>query len=109
VALAVDHAQAQSGGALIPTVCRELNLPDYEVDTWLALFTGEDARADHRANAQKSPGLHLPEVSRNSLSKGADPVGSSPEELERRRQGRAQALGRVIRQAASRRNNWRDW
>jgi len=37
-ALAVTTLKRNPAAPEIPTVAEELNLPDYEVDTWLALF-----------------------------------------------------------------------
>ena len=85
----------------IPTVAEELNLPDYEVDSWVALFapakTPEPIIA--RMHREVARVVHLPEVKQKLLEQSADPVGSSPEELERVVKAELKRWAEVIRQA----------
>ena len=84
-ALAVTTAKRNPGAPDVPTVAEALKLPDYEVDSWYALFApaktspaivaqdAEGDRADHPAA----------DVKQKLLEQGGDTVGSSPEYLER--------------------------
>ena len=69
----------------IPTVAEELNLPDYEVDSWVALFAPAKTPEPFitRLQTEVARVLQLPEVKQKLIDQTADPVGSTPEELER--------------------------
>ena len=84
-ALAVTTLKRNPAAPEIPTVAEELNLPDYEVDTWLALFAPAKTPEAIVARMHKEVArvLHLPEVKQRLIEQSADPVGSSPEELGR--------------------------
>src|SRR5258706_227676 len=85
----------------IPTVAEELNLPDYEVDSWCAMFAPAKTPAAIIARMQKEIArvVHLPEVKQKLIEQGADPVGSSPEELERVVESELKSWAAVIRDA----------
>ena len=84
-ALAVTTLKRSPAAPNIPTVAEALNLPDYEVDSWVALFapakTPEPAIA--RMQNEVSRVLRLPDVRQKLIEQTADPVGSTPEELQR--------------------------
>jgi tripartite-type tricarboxylate transporter receptor subunit TctC len=84
-ALAVSTLRRTAAAPEIPTVSEELNLPDYEVDSWVAIFAPAKTPPAIIARMQKdvSRVLQLPEVKQRLLEQSADPVGSSPEELGR--------------------------
>src|SRR5262245_15317543 len=84
-ALAVTTRKRSSTAPEIPTVAEELNLPDYEVDSWVALFAPAKTPAAvvSRMHKEVARVVQLPEVKQRLLEQGADPVGSSPDELER--------------------------
>jgi tripartite-type tricarboxylate transporter receptor subunit TctC len=84
-ALAVTTLKRNPAAPEIPTVAEELNLPDYEVDSWVAMFAPAKTPEPIVARMQKEVArvVHLPAVKQKLLEQGADPVGSSPEELER--------------------------
>jgi len=84
-ALAVTTLKRTPAAPEVPTVAEELNLPDYEVDSWVALFAPAKTPEPIVARMQKevSRVVHLPEVKQKLLEQSADPVGSSPQELER--------------------------
>ena len=84
-ALAVTTRKRTPTAPEIPTVAQELNLPDYEVDSWVAIFAPAKTPAAIVARMQKevARAVHLPEVKQKLLDQGADPVGSSQEELGR--------------------------
>jgi tripartite-type tricarboxylate transporter receptor subunit TctC len=84
-ALAVTTRKRMPSAPDIPTVAEELNMPDYEVDSWVAMFA--PAKTPHaivdRMQKELVRVLALPEVKQRLLEQGADPVGSTPEELGR--------------------------
>ncbi len=100
-ALAVTTLKRNPAAPEIPTVAEELNLPDYEVDTWLALFA--PARTPEaiiaRMHKEVARVLHLPEVKQRLLEQSADPVGSSPEELGRVVKTELRKWAEVVRSA----------
>jgi tripartite-type tricarboxylate transporter receptor subunit TctC len=100
-ALAVTTLKRNPAAPEIPTVAEELNLPDYEVDTWLALFAPAKTPGPIIARMHKEVVrvLHLPEVKQKLLEQSADPVGSSPEELGRVVRAELKRWGEVIREA----------
>ena len=83
-ALAVTTRKRSPASPEIPTVAEELNLPDYEVDSWVAMFAPAKTPGAIIARMQKEVArvVHLPEVKQRLLEQGADPVGSSSEALE---------------------------
>jgi tripartite-type tricarboxylate transporter receptor subunit TctC len=82
-ALAVTTAKRNPGAPDIPTVAEALKLPDYEVDSWYALFAPAKTSPAIVAKMQKAivQTLQLPEVKQKLLEQGGDTVGSSPEHL----------------------------
>src|SRR6266850_2575281 len=100
-ALAVTTRKRTAAAPEIPTVAEELNLPDYEVDTWLALFAPAKTPEPIIARMHKEIArvVHLPEVKQKLLEQSADPVGSSPEELGRVVRTELKRWAEVIREA----------
>ena len=100
-ALAVTTLKRTPAAPEVPTVAEELNLPDYEVDTWLALFAPAKTPEPIIARMQKEVArvVHLPEVKQKLLEQSADPVGSSPEELGRVVRTELKRWAEVIREA----------
>jgi tripartite-type tricarboxylate transporter receptor subunit TctC len=84
-ALAVTTLKRNPGAPAIPTVAEALQMPDYEVDSWYALFAPANTPAPIIAKMQKSVAstIALPEVKQKLLEQGGDTVGSTPEELDR--------------------------
>jgi tripartite-type tricarboxylate transporter receptor subunit TctC len=84
-ALAVTTRKRTPAAPEIPTVAEELNLVDYEVDSWVAMFAPAKTPEPIVARMQKEAArvLQLHEVKQKLLEQSADPVGSSPEELRR--------------------------
>jgi tripartite-type tricarboxylate transporter receptor subunit TctC len=82
-ALAITTRKRTPAAPEIPTVAEELNLPDYEVDSWIAIFAPAKTPAAIVARMQKevARAVHLPDVKQKLLDQSADPVGSSQEEL----------------------------
>jgi len=98
-ALAVTTRKRTPTAPEIPTVAQELNLPDYEVDSWVAIFAPAKTPAAIVARMQKevARAVHLPEVKQKLLDQGADPVGSSQEELRRVVETELKSWAAVIR------------
>jgi len=100
-ALAVTTRKRTAAATDIPTVAEELNLPDYEVDSWCAMFAPAKTPAAIVARMQKEIArvVHLPEVKQKLVEQGADPVGGSPEELDRVVKMELKSWAAVIRDA----------
>jgi len=92
--LAVTTLKRSPGAPDIPTVAEALNMPDYEVDSWYAMFAPAKTPAPviARMQAEVAKVIQLPEVKAKLLEQGGDTVGSTPE-----------ALGQVVR------NELRKW
>jgi tripartite-type tricarboxylate transporter receptor subunit TctC len=84
-ALAVTTLKRNPGAPEIPTVAEALKLPDYEVDSWYALFAPAKTPSAIVEKMQKAVAqtIQLPDVKQKLLEQGGDTVGSSPEYLER--------------------------
>ena len=100
-ALAVTTRKRTPTAPEIPTVGEELNLPDYEVDSWVALFAPAKTPPAIVAQIHKEivRVLNLPDVRQRLLEQGADPVGSSPGELDRVVKSELKSWAAVIREA----------
>jgi tripartite-type tricarboxylate transporter receptor subunit TctC len=83
--LAVTTLKRSPGAPEIPTVAEALNLPDYEVDSWYAMFAPAKTPAPIVARMQKEIArvVQLPDIRQKLIEQGGDPVGGSSEELER--------------------------
>jgi tripartite-type tricarboxylate transporter receptor subunit TctC len=84
-AVAVTTSKRNPGAPEIPTVAEALKMPDYEVDSWYAMFAPAKTPALIVARMQKAVAhtIQLPEVRRKLLEQGGDTVGSTPEELDK--------------------------
>src|SRR5262245_35034629 len=100
-ALAVTTKKRTAAAPEIPTVAEELSLPDYEVDSWCAMFAPAKTPAAIVARMQKEVArvVHLPEVKEKLITQSADPVGSSPEELDRVVRSELKSWAAVVRDA----------
>ena len=85
----------------VPTVAEELDLPDYEVDSWYAMFAPARTPPAIVARMQKEAAraVHLPDVKQKLLEQGADSVGSTSEELDRVVRAELKRWADVIRDA----------
>ena len=83
--LAVTTLKRSPGAPEIPTVAEALGLPDYEVDSWIAMFAPAKTPPSVVARMQKEIArvVQLPDVRQKLIEQTADPVASSPEELDR--------------------------
>ena len=84
-ALAVTTLKRNPGAPEIPTVAEALKIPDYEVDSWYAMFAPANTPPAIIARMQQAivHVIKLPDVREKLLAQGADPVGSTPEQLGR--------------------------
>jgi len=69
----------------IPSVAEALDLGDYDVDSWIALFAPAKTpeAVITRLHKEVVRVMQLPEVRQRLIEQTADPVGSTPEELQR--------------------------
>ena len=84
-ALAVTTLKRNPGAPDVPTVAEALKIPDYEVDSWYALFAPAKTSPAIIDRMQKAIArtIQQPDVKQKLLEQGGDTVGSSPEHLER--------------------------
>ena len=99
--LAVTTLKRSPGTPEIPTVAEALGLPDYEVDSWIAMFAPAKTPQSVVARMQKEIArvVQLPEVRQKLIEQTADPVASSPEELDRMVKADLRKWAEVIRSA----------
>jgi tripartite-type tricarboxylate transporter receptor subunit TctC len=83
-ALAVTTLKRSPAAPEIPTVAEALDLPDYEVDSWIALFAPAKTPEPIIARMYKEVArvVQIPEVRQKLIEQTADPVGSTPQELQ---------------------------
>jgi tripartite-type tricarboxylate transporter receptor subunit TctC len=100
-ALAVTTARRNPGAPEIPTVAEALKIPDYEVDSWYAMFAPANTPAAIVSRMQKAVArvIELPEVKAKLLEQGGDTVGSTPEALGKIVKSELHRWAEVIRDA----------
>lgn len=100
-ALAVTTKKRTAAAPDIPTVAEALGLPDYEVDSWCAMFAPAKTSPAAIARMQKELAhvVQLPDVKQKLIEQGADPVAGSPEELDRVVKSELKSWAAVIRDA----------
>ena len=100
-ALAVTTAKRSPGAPEIPTVAEVLKIPDYEVDSWYAMFAPAKTPAPviARMNKEIVHAIKLPAVRQKLVEQGGDPVGSTPEALDRVVKAELRKWAEVIRDA----------
>jgi tripartite-type tricarboxylate transporter receptor subunit TctC len=83
--LAVTTLKRSPGAPDIPTVAEALNLPDYEVDSWYALFAPAKTPPAivTRVHKEIARAVQQPDVRQKLIEQGGDPVAGPPEQLER--------------------------
>ena len=99
--LAVTTLKRTPAAPDVPTVAEALDLPDYEVDSWYAMFAPARTPPATVARMQKEAArvVHLPDVKQKLLEQGADSVGSTSEELDRVVKAELRRWADVIRAA----------
>ena len=100
-ALAVTTRRRNPGAPEIPTVAEALQIPDYEVDSWYAMFAPAKTPAAIVSRMQKEIArtIELPDVKHKLLEQGGDTVGSTPEELDKVVKGELRKWAELIRDA----------
>jgi tripartite-type tricarboxylate transporter receptor subunit TctC len=100
-ALAVTTMKRNPGAPEIPTVAETLKIPDYEVDSWYALFAPAKTPPAIVSRMQKEIArtIQLPDVRQKLLEQGGDVVGSTPEELDKVVKGELRRWAEVVREA----------
>jgi tripartite-type tricarboxylate transporter receptor subunit TctC len=99
--LAVTTRKRAPGAPDIPTVAEALGLPDYEVDSWIAMFAPARTPPSMIARMQKEIArvVRLPEVRARLIEQTGDPVASSPDELDRVVKTELKKWAEVVRSA----------
>jgi len=100
-ALAVTTQRRNPGAPDIPTVAEALDIPNYEVDSWYAMFAPAKTPAAIVTRMQKEIArvIQLPEVKHRLVEQGGDTVGSTPEELDKIVKGELRKWGELVREA----------
>jgi len=99
--IAVTTLKRSPAAPEIPTVAESAGIPDYEVDSWYAMFAPAKTPPAIVARLQQeiARAVQLPEIKEKLLQQGADAVGSSSAELERVIKSELRKWEAVIRQA----------
>jgi tripartite-type tricarboxylate transporter receptor subunit TctC len=99
--LAVTTLKRSPGAPEIPTVAEALNLSDFEVDSWIAMFAPARTPPAIVARMQNeiARAVRVPEVRQKFIDQTGDPVASSPEELDRVVKSDLKKWAEVIRAA----------
>lgn len=99
--LAVTTSRRNPGAPEIPTVAEALKIPDYEVDSWYAIFAPAKTPSAIVSRMQKVVArvIELPEVKAKLLEQGGDTVGSTPEVLDKIVKSELHRWAEVIRDA----------
>jgi tripartite-type tricarboxylate transporter receptor subunit TctC len=99
--LAVTTLKRSPGAPEVPTVAEALGLPDYEVDSWIAMFAPARTPPSVTMRMQREIArvVQLPEVRAKLIEQTADPVASSPDELDRVVKAELRKWAEVVRSA----------
>ena len=99
--LAVTTRKRNPGAPDVPTVAEALKMPDYEVDSWYALFAPANTPAAVVGRMQREIArvIELSDVKQRLLEQGGDTVGSTPEHLDKVVKGELRKWTGVIRDA----------
>lgn len=98
-ALAVTTAKRSPALPDVPTVA-EAGVPGYEVSPWFAVFarTGTPTEVIARLNKVLNDAMKQPETLRKLESVGAEPIGSTPQELAAHLNRELERWGKLIQQ-----------
>ena len=99
--LAVTTLKRSPGAPETPTVAEALDLPDFEVDSWIAMFAPARTAPSVIARMQKEIArvVQIPELRQKLIEQTADPVAGSPEELDRVVKAELRKWAEVVRSA----------
>jgi tripartite-type tricarboxylate transporter receptor subunit TctC len=100
-AVAVTTAKRTPAAPEIPTVAEALSIPDYEVDSWFAVFAPAKTPANIVARLQQEIAkvVRIPEVKQKLLEQGADAVGNTSAELDQTVKAELKKWAALIQQA----------
>ena len=98
-ALAVTTAKRSGAAPEVPTMGE--HIPGFESDNWYGFFVpaGTPREIIVRLNAESLKALKSPEVLDAMRKEGADPVGSTPEELATKLKREVDRYGKIIKAA----------
>lgn len=99
--IAVTTLKRSGAAPDVPTVAEALNIPDYEVDSWYAIFAPARTAPAITARMQQEVArlVRLPEVKQKLLEQGADAVGNSAADLDQTVKGELKKWAALIQQA----------
>jgi tripartite-type tricarboxylate transporter receptor subunit TctC len=100
-AIAVTTLKRTPAAPDVPTVAESLSIPDYEVDSWFAVFAPAKTPANIVARLQQEIArvVRIPEVKQKLLEQGADAVGNTSAELDRTVKAELKKWATLIQQA----------
>jgi len=100
-ALAVTTLKRTAAAPEIPTVAEALGIPDYEVDSWFAMFAPAKTPPAivARMQAEVARVVQLPEIKDKLLLQGTTGVGSTGAELDRVVKDELAKWGAVVKAA----------
>ena len=98
-ALGVTTAKRSSALPNVPTIA-EAGLPGYELSPWFAVYmpAGTPKAIIDKINAALLEAMKLPEVKARLAAIGAEPIGSTPEQLAAHLDGEMTKWGRIIQE-----------
>ena len=98
-ALGVTTARRSSALPDVPTLA-EAGLPGYELSPWFAVYmpAGTPQPIVDRMNAALLEALKLPEVKARFAGIGAEPIGSTPQQLAQHVEAEMAKWGRIIQE-----------
>jgi tripartite-type tricarboxylate transporter receptor subunit TctC len=99
--IAVTTLKRSGAAPEVPTVAEALNIPDFEVDSWYAIFAPARTSPAVVARLQQEVAkvVRLPEVKQKLLEQGADTVGSASAELDQTVKSELKKWAALIQQA----------
>ncbi|CAM9822047.1 unnamed protein product [Phaeothamnion confervicola] len=99
--VAVTTLKRSGAAPDVPTVAEALGIPDYEVDSWYAIFAPARTPAAVVARMQQEVAkvVQIPEVKQKLLEQGADAVGNTSAELDQVVKAELKKWSALIQQA----------
>jgi len=99
--IAVTTLKRSGAAPDVPTVAEALNIPDFEVDSWYAIFAPAKTAPAVIARLQQEVAkvVRLPDVKQKLLEQGADAVGNTPAELDQTVKAELKKWAALIQQA----------
>ena len=99
--IAVTTLKRSPAAPDVPTVAEALSIPDFEVDSWFAVFAPARTPTHIVGRMQQEIArvVRIPEVKQKLLEQGADGVGNSSAELDQIVKGELKKWAALIQQA----------